>query len=240
MLLVAQGQAAQSCTAEAAAEAVAGRDDAAVCTQAAAAPQQLVPCYEVAQAAVALRAPLTPAALGPFGLMLLSVAVLPLWRPHWWDDNANRLKVPFPTVLSRRLCCSQSDLGGPRQLQHVRTAPMAKNPLSHPLAIAARSDASYLGQPLNVRSNMTGPSRSHALQVAAVLGGPVALWALLHAPPLLLHTLTEYCTFIALLGSMYAITGASAARQSGPCQHAQSFSVWDGSLRTFHLLPFCP
>ena len=36
----------------------------------------------------------------------------------------------------------------------------------------------------------------------------MALWALLHAPPLLLHTLTEYCTFIALLGSMYAITGA--------------------------------
>ena len=36
----------------------------------------------------------------------------------------------------------------------------------------------------------------------------MALWALLHAPPLLLHTLTEYVTFIALLGSMYAITGA--------------------------------
>ena len=47
--------------------------------------------------------------------------------------------------------------------------------------------------------------------MAAVLGGPVALWALLHAPPLLLHTLTEYCTFIALLGSMYAITGVLSA-----------------------------
>ncbi len=91
-----------------------GREDAAVCTQAAAAPQQLVPCWEVAQAAVALRAPLTPAALGPFGLMLLSVAVLPLWRPHWWDDNANRLKVPFqdPRVI---LCCSQPGLRGALQ-----------------------------------------------------------------------------------------------------------------------------
>ena len=42
----------------------------------------------------------------------------------------------------------------------------------------------------------------------------MALWALLHAPPLLLHTLTEYCTFIALLGSMYAITGARTALTS--------------------------
>ena len=101
---------AQSCTAERAPEAVAGREDAAVCTQAA---TPLVPCWEVAQAAVALRAPLTPAALGPFGLMLLSVAVLPLWRPHWWDDNANRLKVlldqafcliPSPKLTSTAAC----------------------------------------------------------------------------------------------------------------------------------------
>ncbi len=56
-------------------------------------PAALVAHWDVAQAAVALRPPLSPAALGPFGLMLLSVAVLPLWHPHWWDDNANRLKV---------------------------------------------------------------------------------------------------------------------------------------------------
>jgi len=58
------------------------------------------------------------------------------------------------------------------------------------------------------QSKMTFLNPGSTPQVAAVLGGPVALWALLHAPPLLLHTLTEYCTFIALLGSMYAITGA--------------------------------
>ena len=96
VLSVLQGQAAHGCTVERAAEPVVGRE-AAVCTQAA---PQLVPCWEVAQAAVALRAPLTPAALGPFGLMLLSVAVLPLWRPHWWDDNVNRLKVPSSNTVS--------------------------------------------------------------------------------------------------------------------------------------------
>ena len=73
-------------------------------------PAALVPHWNVAQAAVALRPPLSPAALGPFGLMLLSVAVLPLWHPHWWDDNANRLKVlrssAIPPTMPAHVACA--------------------------------------------------------------------------------------------------------------------------------------
>ena len=29
----------------------------------------------------------------PFAFMLLSIAVFPLWRPHWWERNRNKLLV---------------------------------------------------------------------------------------------------------------------------------------------------
>jgi Na+/H+ antiporter NhaD/arsenite permease-like protein len=32
-------------------------------------------------------------AVAPFVLMLLAIAVLPLWRPHWWESNRNKLLV---------------------------------------------------------------------------------------------------------------------------------------------------
>ena len=29
----------------------------------------------------------------PFAFMLLSIAILPLWIPHWWERNRNKLLV---------------------------------------------------------------------------------------------------------------------------------------------------
>ena len=29
----------------------------------------------------------------PFALMLLAIAVFPLWLPHWWERNLNKLLV---------------------------------------------------------------------------------------------------------------------------------------------------
>ena len=36
---------------------------------------------------------LPPYAVLPFGLMLLVIAVFPLWLPHWWESNRNKLLV---------------------------------------------------------------------------------------------------------------------------------------------------
>ena len=68
----------------------------------------------------------------------------------------------------------------------------------------------------------------------------MALWALLHAPPLLLHTLTEYCTFIALLGSMYAITGAPVAWQLRSSLVRRSTVVCLSTVSMHTVSPFCP
>ena len=32
-------------------------------------------------------------AVAPFALMLLAIAVFPLWLPHWWESNRNKLLV---------------------------------------------------------------------------------------------------------------------------------------------------
>ena len=262
-LLPLQGDAISSSTAEKRVQTSAGSGAELRAVQAA----PLAPCWDVAQAAVALRAPLSPAALGPFGLMLLSVAVLPLWHPHWWEDNANRLKVlqfelrPLERAECGRLAgganaeCSRlthicparprpscSNMFLATEVSTLALALASSGPPATPtlnssrtldffldLILSQNRSPQYLRKictchphvgawtcPLTSPSTYS-PSTLLAFQVAAVLGGPVALWALLHAPPLLLHTLTEYCTFIALLGSMYAITGAMLALAAVPC-----------------------
>ena len=32
-------------------------------------------------------------AMLPFALMLLAIALFPLWLPHWWEHNLNKLLV---------------------------------------------------------------------------------------------------------------------------------------------------
>jgi Na+/H+ antiporter NhaD/arsenite permease-like protein len=43
--------------------------------------------------------------------------------------------------------------------------------------------------------------------VAALLSAPIALWLTLREPPALLHSLGEYASFIALLGSLFVVSG---------------------------------
>ena len=43
--------------------------------------------------AVAAEAALPVYTMLPFALMLLAIAVFPLWLPHWWEHNLNKLLV---------------------------------------------------------------------------------------------------------------------------------------------------
>ena len=48
----------------------------------------------------------------PFALMLLAIAVFPLWLPHWWEHNLNKL-----LVAARWACPSWYSIsGGPGAL----------------------------------------------------------------------------------------------------------------------------
>ena len=40
-----------------------------------------------------LAGPLPPYTAVPFVAMLLAIAVCPLWIPHWWESNRNKLLV---------------------------------------------------------------------------------------------------------------------------------------------------
>ena len=42
---------------------------------------------------VAAEAALPLYTMVPFALMLLAIAVFPLWLPHWWEHNRNKLLV---------------------------------------------------------------------------------------------------------------------------------------------------
>ena len=78
----------------------------------------------------------------PFALLLLSIAVLPLFAPHWWHANRNK-------------------------------------------AI-----------------------------VSLLFGAPVAWWVWGHDPHAVIHTALEYGAFVALLGSLYVISGGIVVRGS--------------------------
>jgi Na+/H+ antiporter NhaD/arsenite permease-like protein len=84
--------------------------------------------------------PLPLYAVTPFVAMLLAIAVCPLWLPHWWESNRNKLSV------------------------------------------------------------------------SVLLGAPVLLFYLVREPDALIHTGTEYVSFMILLAGLYVIAGGVLLR----------------------------
>ena len=65
-----------------------------------------------------LGTPLPLYTVTPFALMLLVIAVFPLWLPHWWESNRNKLMVAsalaYPSSSSTRSASRERSSGWAR------------------------------------------------------------------------------------------------------------------------------
>ena len=145
----------------------------------------------------------------PFVTMLLCIALIPLWFPHWWESNLNKLKISlilsipvaiiYATGLDERILVIPEQAAARQEISvpgAEAESPTAA-PESAPTPSPEGQNQSTGGVPPSGQSGAHSDPPGHAESGLEIHRGFVAI----------LYSLHEYISFICMLGALFVISG---------------------------------